>query len=175
MKQGRTLSDLATELERQANTKRDYLAPSDNLIVRSNGHTDLFIGDAYPVTDIAHGQIAEYLDVPKAFYDRLRGRTEDLTVGQFGDDASADQNQTLFDVMVNCLMASKGPQKRLVRTLDGNARAFLSDSYNPDLDNFDVFRVAATAIEQAGLGPGQRLVCRSDRTAALHQGHFSEA
>ena len=68
MKQGRALPDLALELERQANAKRDYLAPSGNLTVRSNGHTDLFLGDAFPVTDIAHGQIAEYLDVPKEPY-----------------------------------------------------------------------------------------------------------
>jgi hypothetical protein len=153
MKQGRALPDLASELERQACAKRDYLAFAGDLSVRSNGHTDLLIGDAFPVTDMAHGQMAEYLEVPKAFYDRLRGNTQELVVRDDGGDPAPETSRALFDVIVNSLLVSKGPQKRLVRTLDGNARAFLSDSYSVDLDNFDVFRMAARAIEQAGLGP----------------------
>jgi hypothetical protein len=150
MKEGRPLPELATELQRQADAKRDYIAPSERLSVSSNGRTEMILGDPFPVTDIAHGQIADYLDIPKAYYDRLREKSEELTVRDPNDYVP---ERTLFDVTVNSLLASKGPQRRLVRTLDGQVRAFLSDSFSVDLDNVDVYRVAARVIEEAGLGP----------------------
>ena len=150
MKEGRPLPELATELQRQADAKRDYIAPSERLSVSSNGRTEMILGEPFPVTDIAHGQIADYLDIPKAYYDRLREKSEELTVRDPNDYAV---ERTLFDVTVNSLLASKGPQRRLVRTLDGQVRAFLSDSFSVDLDNADVYRVAARVIEEAGLGP----------------------
>lgn len=152
MKEGRPLPLLAAELERQAGAKRDYLAHAGELAVRSNGHSELILGDAYPVTDIAHSQIADYLEIPKAFYDRMRERTGDLVVRTPSGEANAG-DPTLFDTVVNTLLSSKGAERRLVRTLDGSARAFLSDSFSVDLDNYDVFRYAARAIEEAGLGP----------------------
>ena len=154
MKLGRPLTDLASELERQANAKRDYLTPSETLTVHSNGRTELVaIGEPYHVADVAHGQIADYLDIPRGFYESLRGNAETITVPAESGIGFQGQDQPLFDVMVNSLFHSKGEQRRLVRTLDGRVRAFLSDAYNLDLDNFDVFRMAALAIEEAGLGP----------------------
>ena len=152
MKEGRPLPILAAELERQANTKRDYLAYAGEIALRSNGHSEMMLGDAYPVTDIAHSQLADYLEIPKAFYDRLRERTDDLVVRDASGEASQG-DPTLFDTVVNTMLASKGAQRRLVRTLDGRARAFLSDSFNVDLDNHDVFVFAAKAMLEAGIGP----------------------
>jgi hypothetical protein len=101
MKQGRTLPDLASEIERQANAKRDYLA------VLGNGHPDLFVGDAFPSPDIAHGQIADYRDVLKAFYDRLHGTTEEL-VARNGGGKQRNADQPPFNVIVKSLLGSKG-------------------------------------------------------------------
>ena len=160
MKQGRTLPALAQELTRQADAKRDFLADAGALRVESNGHTNLLLKETFVVGEVAHGQLAEYTGVPKGFYDRLRNATEDLRVlraGNPGDDVRPDQ--PLFDVMVNRLLVSKGDDRRMIRTLDGKARAFLSDSYNPDLDNFDVFKVAAKALEEAGLCPDDVVSC----------------
>lgn len=163
MKQGRTLPALASELERQANAKRDFLAPAQHLRVRSNGHTDLILDESFMVNEIAHGQLAEYAGVPKSFYDRLRNEATALTVPspRLGNCPPSDvdptqlvqcENVPLFDVLLNRLLFGKGGDVRMIRTLDGTVRAFLSDAFNLDLDNFDVFRAAATAIEQAGLG-----------------------
>lgn len=44
-----------------------------------------------------------------------------------------------------------GAKSRKVRTFDGIARALLSDSYSLNLDNRDVFRAAASAIETSVL------------------------
>ncbi len=208
MKQGRTLTELSSELARQASAKRDLLLPASELymasVLESRAHY-LLADRPYEVADVAHGQIADYLGVPKAFYDRMRngasalrvpflGESEDVDVRTVvssngvefcarcdvdgggsevsdafrsplqsgGSDASVSQSTTddaLFDVMVNCLMHSKGDEKRLVRTLDGRARALLSDSFNPDLDNYDVYAVAAKVIEEAGLGPDNVASC----------------
>jgi len=159
MPQGRSLADLTAELHRQANAKRDFLAPAHSLHISTNGHCDLVlngaIGEQFEINDIAHGQMAEYLGIPKGFYDRLRGATADLRVpvgGAAGDDREPDDTP-LFDVVANRIMESKGEDVRLVRTLDGRARAFLSDSFSVDLDNWDVFRMAAKVITEAGLGP----------------------
>ena len=154
MKQGRTLPDLANELIRQANEKKDFLAEAGALRVRSNGHTDLVLKEPYAVNEVAHGQIAEYLGIPKGFYDRLRNAAGDLAIPLRNED-----NVPLFDVTVNRLLEAKGEDRRMVRTLDGKARAFLSDAYNPDLDNHDVFRVAAKALEEAGLCPDNVASC----------------
>ena len=160
MKEGRPLADLAEELRRQADVKRDYLVPAESLRLRSNGRTYLRLGDEYAVNDVAHGQIAEYAGVPKPFYDRLRAASEELTVPFYIEDEDGGKNDApLFDVLVNGILRSKCDQPRLIRTLDGTARAFLSDSYNVDLDNFDVFRMAASAIEMCGLGPEHVISC----------------
>lgn len=165
MKQGRTLHDLRTVLEHQANAKRDFLASASRIRIASNGHSELVLNEAYMVNDIAHGQIAEYLGVPKGFYDRLRGATETLQVPAVFRESDAAEGQgtwddaPLFDVMVNRLLQSKGADTRMVRTLDGTARAFLSDSYSVDLDNFDVFRMAAKSMEEAGLCPENVVSC----------------
>jgi len=160
MKQGRTLPDLASELERQMNAKRDFLAPADALRVASNGHTDLILKEAFAVNEVAHSQIADYTGIPKGFYDRLRNATEELRVIQPGDlNEGIRPDIPLFDMVVNRLLESKGADRRMVRTLDGKARAFLSDSFSVDLDNFDVFRMAARAMEEAGLCPDNVVSC----------------
>ncbi|MEP6756103.1 MAG: DUF932 domain-containing protein [Chthonomonadales bacterium] len=153
MKEGSSLPVLARELYRQANSKRDLLVPASNLTVQSNGHTDLIAGETYAVNDIAHSQLAEYLGIPKPYYDRMRCATENVRVPVFDEKCGCPSDNPLFDVSVNALLRAKGDDCRLVRTLDNKARAFLSDSYSVDLDNFDVFQVAAKVIEEQGLGP----------------------
>ncbi len=154
MKAGRPLPELAAELARQANSKRDFLVSSQALRVRSNGHTDLVVGEPYAMNEVAHQGLAEYLGIPRAFYDRLRQAAGELRVPVLDQDPRAAlDDHPLFDVVVDRLLRAKGDERRLIRTLDGTARAVLSDSFNPDLDNLDVFRVAAGIIEAHGLGP----------------------
>jgi len=156
MPQGRSLPDLTAELHRQANAKRDFLAPARSIHTATNGHTDLVLNGAveerFTANDVAHGQMAEYLGIPKGFYDRLRGASEELRV-PVRDDIPEPDDPSLFDVVVNRLLANRGDEQRLIRTLDGRARAFLSDSFSLDLDHWDVFCMAAKVITEAGLGP----------------------
>ena len=56
MKQGGTLQGIAAELQRQADTKRDFIAPEGKLSIASNGSSTLTVGDEgeYHVTDHCH-------------------------------------------------------------------------------------------------------------------------
>lgn len=120
MKTGRTLTDMAIELERQQNAKRDFVADtrkvsmdgeSNNMLIDLNGNVEQF-----DVTKHAHHQIAQWSKIPQQYYDRMP--------------------KELRAINVNHWMHNE-PKKRMVRTLDGNVRAFMSDRYRT-LDNFDL-------------------------------------
>jgi hypothetical protein len=127
MKNGRSLIDLAVELERQLATKKDMIVPSSLMHhqTRDNGACMLVIDESdgskrYDVTELARRQLAEKLKIPYAYFERMR-------VDQPG----------LLDRNVNTWLQSESADKRLIRTLDGRVRAVLSDRYRR-LDNFDL-------------------------------------
>lgn len=138
MKTGKTLTELAQEIDRQAKAKRDFIAPTTQLdmvleskegaqvpTMKVNGHGQ------FAVTEVAHEQIANRLGIPQKYYDRLR------------NDAP-----TLLTNNVNHWLHTK-PEKRMVRTLDSNMRALLSDRYRP-LDYFDTAETALPLIQEMG-------------------------
>jgi len=126
MKAGRTLQQLAQEIQRQQAAKRDFIAdtrtltmtPDLELRMRTNGDEEQF-----GITDICHRQIAAKTGIPQKYYDRMRADSPDLL---------AHNVQHWFEAQ---------PEARMVRTMDGHARALLSDRYRP-LDNYDL----ATAV-----------------------------
>lgn len=132
MKSGKTLTELAQEIERRANAKKDVVVNTKNLSMfvagqkgklddvdpataKHDGELRLSVGDQFAVgvNGIAHQQVAEYCDIPKKYYDRM---------------LTADAG--LLATNVNAWFG-RDPQTRLVRTMDNNARAFLSDKYRP--------------------------------------------
>lgn len=122
MKVGRSISELATELERQAKSKKDYVADSRRLKMEptpSGGVILQGVNGGMSLRTTAHGQMAAQLGIPKVYYDKMLAETPDLL--------SANVNRWL----------EKQPAKRLIRTLDNQVRAVLSDSYRP-LDNLDL-------------------------------------
>lgn len=137
MKEGRDLNALIAEVLRQAETKRDYLAPAKTLgfTVRDDAPTiDVFdrAGVAsFPMRDTAHQQLAERLDIPKAYYDRMK-----------------DEAPFLFGTTVKYWL-QVSERKYLIRTLDGQARAVLSDRYRM-LDNDDLASAALPVLNDHG-------------------------
>ncbi len=124
MKTGRSLTDLAAEIERQAKTKKDYIADTRAISIwepmkdtpiamRVDG-----LDTCFPISDIAHDQIAEHVKIPKPYYDRMRREAPGLLKNNIEE------------------WFGRYPAKRMIRTLDGNSRAFLSDKFQP-LDNMD--------------------------------------
>lgn len=124
MKAGLTLTQLAAEIERQAEAKRDFVAPASHVAVTvQDGAPKLQVGNGvYELNKVANEQLAEYAGIPAAYYRRMATEAPQLLANN-----------------VNRWMEDKAVAKdrRLVRTLDGKARAILSDKYRP-LDNHDL-------------------------------------
>ena len=142
MKSGKTLQEMAVELERQKNAKRDFVAPtkelklqtiedvlggiaSDPVSLKVNGHGD------FRVNKIAHGQIASRVGIPQKYYDRMKTEAPELLVRN-----------------VNHWFEKK-PENRMVRTLDGSARAFLSSRYRT-IDNLPIAENAIDTLTKIG-------------------------
>lgn len=129
MKNGLSLQEMAAELQRREEAKRDFIAdtrsievyPDDERLALAlpsdNGSVHR---QSFPLTQHALRQIGSRLKLPAQYADRL------MSAGH--RDLLARNLNTLFE---------REPERRMIRTLDGNARAFLSDRYRP-LDNFDL-------------------------------------
>jgi len=126
MKSGRSLVNLAQELDRQLVTKRDLVLPASLLQCRTEegGELKMIVdskhGDGeYGVTDLARRQLADKLKIPVTYFERMR-----------------TEQPALLDRNVNTWLAQDG-ERRMIRTLDGKVRAVLSDRYRR-LDNYDL-------------------------------------
>jgi hypothetical protein len=74
VKQGKSLSALAVEIERQSNAKRDFVAATRSLemLVDGDGAALAVPGvGAFALNGHAGGQLAAHLDIPKRYYDRM--------------------------------------------------------------------------------------------------------
>ena len=125
MKAGRTLQELAAELDRQNAAKKDFIVDASALTMTGQTDPQLLVGGgSYPVpygiTDIAHRQIGSFLKIPATYYDRMRR-----------------ENPELLAQNVNTWFEDNGSTKRMLRTMDGSARALLSDRYRR-IDNFEI-------------------------------------
>src|ERR1700744_3240488 len=121
MKTGKTLSELAAEIERQHLTKKDYVASLEAVTMVANaGVPQLAVEGVgnFGVNDIAHNQIATHTNIDRRYYDKMRREAPQLL------PTNVDHWFRQF------------PAPQMLRTLDGNVRAMLSPSYQP-LDNYD--------------------------------------
>ncbi len=143
MKTGRSLQELAAELDRQSQVKRDLVVDTGALHMdgAENGTTVLNVGtvdnhESFSINEIAHRQIGQHLKIPALYYDRMRTEFPELLAGN-----------------VNGWFAKTPDTRRMLRTLDGTARAFLSDRYRR-IDNYEV---AQTVLPIIGNMPGARV------------------
>ncbi len=141
MKTAKSLTELAKEVERQNEVKKDYVAPTNLTYLLPDGRLALCnqprkLSDAqfFDVNKNCHSQIASRLKIPKQYYDRMLVESPELL--------SRNVNHWFTNGLEN-----KGPESRMIRTLDGMARAFLSDRYRP-LDNYDLLKTALPIISQ---------------------------
>ncbi len=135
MKTGKTLMQLAAEIERQAQAKRDFVVDTSALqmVAAEGGALALEFGDqALDIGALAHDQISANIGIPKKYYDRMISEAPGLLVSN-----------------VNWWLA-QNPSRQLVRTLDGNARAYLSDSYRP-MDNLELAEAVLPVLSELGV------------------------
>lgn len=126
-KQGRTLQELAAELQRQQDAKKDYIAPQGAIEAQVQADASIALvglnGAPKGISPYAHGQLADHLEIPKRYYDRMLATKPELLATNINEWLHHDPQNA-----------------RLVRTLDGRVRAVLSSKFRP-LDNFDLAQV----------------------------------
>jgi len=140
MKTGKTLQELAIEIERQNKVKRDFVASTADMemtvtqfVDKDEEHAVPLLGldemTPFTMNSIAHDQIGTKLGIPSKYYDKM-----------------LEEDPRLLAENVNTWFQKK-PTKRMVRTLDGTARAFLSDKYRR-IDNHEIAQAVLPMIAE---------------------------
>ncbi len=130
MKAGLSLQELAIELHRQNGLKKDYLintgaiqldAYDDQVYLQIHGNDSLPL-EPFDVNSIAHQQLGTYTGIPAVYYNRMLAEAP-----------------TLLTRNVNTWL-HRETEQRMVRTLGGTARAFLSNRYRR-IDNMEILEI----------------------------------
>lgn len=129
---------MAREILRQSKAKQDYAVNTANMHMETSGSAPVLrlLGDdgvdrvePLDIQQTAHRQIGAYLGIPQKYYEKM------LT-----------ENTGLLVDNVNSWL-SRSTETRLIRTMDGRARAFLSDRYRR-IDNLDIANITLPVIEE---------------------------
>lgn len=156
MQTGLTLAGWSKKIREQSNQKVDIIAETQQLAMHVREHNDeskgklvkpkvvrypvieVFGADKeFPVLPLTHNQIATKLGIPTKYYDRMLREQPDLLATN-----------------VNTWFKRGGAEKRMLRTLSGSARAFLSNRYQ----RIDNDRIAEAVLPIIGSLPGVRIV-----------------
>jgi hypothetical protein len=132
MKTGRTLVELATEIERQKKSKVDFVANTKAIRMNDDASLALFEKGTFGINGLAHEQIATRIGIPRVYYDRMRQASPALLASNVNH------------------WFTREPEKRMIRTLDTRVRAFLSNRYRP-LDNYDLAETVLPLFESMKL------------------------
>ena len=136
MRNGLTVQELATEIRRQRDNMADYTGTTNRMTMTSDHEAgavrfDLDGVGAFEMLKNAHRQVGIHTGVPARYYDRMLINAPELLAEN-----------------VNHWLRQQ-PSQRMVRTLDGRMRAFLSDRYRP-MDHADLAEAVLPAITKAG-------------------------
>lgn len=139
MKTGLTIKEMAQELLRQSKAKQDYLVNTGSLSlsvasdvpqlrVTEEGTDKIAPLD---IRQTAHRQLGTYLGIPQKYYELMRTDAPELLAYN-----------------ANYWFSQKN-ELRTLRTIDGCARAFLSNRYRR-IDNLDIASVTLPSLENCG-------------------------
>ena len=147
MMKGLTIQQLAAKIAANQEDKKDFITPvktlemvlvpeqvgdrviqQPNLVIEGQG--------TFGIRQTAHDQVGGHLVIPSKYYDRML----------------RDQPQLLVDNVNTWLRTADN--NRMVRTLGGSARAFLSDRYNR-IENEEIANVALPILADI---PGVQIV-----------------
>ena len=138
MKSGISLVEMAQEIQRQNDLKADYMLDTRSLRLEPFGgglylnaydQSGDYAVEPLEVNAIAHRQIGTHLKIPAAYYDKMLEEYPELLA----------QN-------VNAWF-QREPAVRMVRTIDGTARAFLSNRYRR-IDNLDIAGIVLPVLQE---------------------------
>jgi len=134
MIKGLNIVELAQKLMDQQTLKHDYVTDTRTMHMESSHNMlDIQGTGTFEASDLAHSQIAQRTGIPKRYYDTMRRETPDLL---------ADNVNRWFQ---------EKPARRMVRTMDNTARAFLSDRYRR-VDNDQIAQAVLPALVDSDAG-----------------------
>ncbi len=136
MKEGLSLQQLAEKLDGIRAAKADYIVDTRAIEVQATGPGNSLIANVggnteFVINQHALRQMEQRTKIDARFADRLQEKHPDLLAYNLTE---------LFH---------REPEKRLVRTLNGTARAFLSDGYRI-MDNYDLAQAVLPVLVDAG-------------------------
>ncbi len=129
MKTGKNVQELAAELVRINESKRDFIVKTSKIEMNNEGQIGFETKNGkenFSLNGWSSGQVAEHADIPKQYFDRIQAEDKALL--------ALNVNHGLKRVADN-----KPKAGRLVRVLDGKVRGFLSSSYRM-LDAHDLMQ-----------------------------------
>ena len=138
MKAGRSIQEMAAEIMRQSEAKADYLVKTDNIkmdvwnnqpILHLYDDSGIERVEPLDIRSTAHQQLSDFLGIHRRYYTKM-----------------LQEDSELLSYNVNRWLQKKSEQ-RMIRTIDGHARAFLSSRYRR-IDNLDIARVTLPIIEK---------------------------
>lgn len=146
MKKGVELGDLASQLMHINENKLDLIVPTSQMCMNEGG--DIFLSGNLDGIDNRHfrpsnwvdSQIATYTGIPKSYYDKIRGQDTEVL--------STIVNHGFHTAVQNALIAKK-QESRMLRTLDGRIRGFLSSRYRR-LDSADLLTTVLPILNDNG-------------------------
>lgn len=136
MKAGLSIQALAKEIQRQKDASADYLVNTASLQMEAWDSTPMLhlrddegveLVEPLEIQTTAHRQLGTYLNIPQKYYDRM-----------------LQEDTGLLAHNVNRWL-QREPEQRMIRTIDGRARAFLSNRYRR-IDNVDIAKVTLPLI-----------------------------
>lgn len=131
------IGTVLAEITRQKETKKDLIADTRKLqarVIDNNLVLNVGTGDSDALLGLkptARRQITQRFKVPGDYMNRLLADPKHLPL-------AASTLNHFFQA---------DPSKQMLRTLDGNVRAFLSNKYRP-LDNYDLFYAAIEELDK---------------------------
>lgn len=129
MKTGRSLQEVMVELNRQEGAKRDYIAPSQGMVLYDDGrtfemnHSGSGARELLGTSSLFHRQMGTALGIPAKYYDAMRSQKPELLAANV--NAWLSDRDTSY--MVRTMDYGEGPV----------ARALLSERYRR-IDNLQV-------------------------------------
>ncbi len=136
MKQGRTLQEVAAELARQRESKRDFVVDTGAMQLSEDASRfsllhaeDAGLSESFGMTGLFHRQLGSALGIPSKYYDKMQAEMPSLLAEN-----------------VNSWLRTRDT-RQTIRTLDGSARAFLSDRYRR-IDNAEIAAVTLPILAE---------------------------
>lgn len=141
--------ELAQELTRIKDAAKDYVVPTERLFatVEEGDKPSLKLGfkngtdHTFDLNNWSGGQLAQYTDIPKAYFDRIKQENPALL---------ADNINHGLAKAVSVAKSEKRDESRMLRTVDGKVRGLLSSRYRI-LDAHDALEAVFPVLADKGM------------------------